>query len=279
MEYTKEYREFIDDVFGKKAQFYYPKPYFLTKDNQAELEERYKLGKQEHEKWFLDEPSIHYWTDDKNRFMIKHQTFLNVDLIRLTSSFVLKSINKKVFDFESSRVEDTHKDITKYNSTSMIREVRKEARDQSKPFNWRSRYPNTPYLYEDVEPETEATEEVDESNLKELRLMQARTSTSEENIKYNKFESCKVFKNGGPLFLPNPFNSEAIGTANLWSYIIQNMFPNCKSKYVNDITVDDLADSSLPVSEIVKTISNESKKGLIKKDNLIALDKREEAKA
>ena len=226
MEFTKEYRDFIASIFTKDRLHITPKPYYRTNENVDALKAQYEKARTEYERLFKDDMKIEYWTNLENRFNTNNETFVNVNLFRLTAAFTLKNINPNIYTFGKAGIEDRTSDIMMYiNQTNMTREKRNEVKESKGLFHWREQYPTSNMIYEDFVPLSNPEESKEEDHLKQL-LLESRQSQVSEMHKDIEVKTCEVFKNGGPLFIPNPTTLDQEDLNKLCINMVSGMYQN-----------------------------------------------------
>ena len=53
------------------------------------------------------------------------------------------------------------------------------------------------------------------------------------------------FKNGGLIFVPNPYEHILLVSSNISNFLTSKFYDNLKSFNMNDLTLDDIADSAM----------------------------------
>lgn len=223
-EFTQAYREFSDRFYKKFLRLYKD----LSADN-PKNRKKYAFTKAEYERLFNYPPDPVIWEDEEDRFNEKYtkRVYVNIRRFWLTQSFKLINSNFLMIpkNFKTGLEWDKPSKIQLLTN----RQARVVNMNKGKLFKWRRFYPNSQELYV-------------QSNL---------SSADEQSIWDSSFDtftpktvSVDYFKNGGLVYLKDPFNLEWITSNNLGWIIVTGFYNSIKN--CNDIVginLDDIADA------------------------------------
>lgn len=262
MQFTKEYRNFMFNIFGENYKTILPKEYYYNEENSQELIDKYKLSIEKYNELFDDDILEGYWPNEDNRFNSKYQVYININLFRISTAFILKHSDENIFCFKSDQLTDINDDSKAYvNQTNSNKVKRDKSIQKDELYSWRRNFPNSIKVDNGY-----AVIARKESELKELDNSMCRDSKN--YYEPNDLVVCHVFHSGGPLFVPNPYKPEFLMKENLVIDMVSGLYQNCKQNLVSDITVDDIADAA------IEYVEKPAQVNLIKESNFEAIDKK-----